>query len=99
MVATSCDTGYLEGRLATAIDKNTYSDEFIGKISAKPNVLLLWYGCFDFIIMDEIWIIGFIKTFLVWEDLSTVEEELRLSSPLEHLTKIHVQRFLQHGFV
>ena len=97
LVATSCDTGYLEGRLATAIDKNTYSDEFIGKISAKPNVLLLWYGCFDFYHngrdLDN-WIY---QNFFGVEDLSTVEEELRLSSPLEHLTKDTCPTFLQHG--
>ena len=37
LAATSCDTGYLEEDLSGNIE-----------VSAKPNALVLWYGCFDY---------------------------------------------------
>ena len=86
LAATSCDTGYLEEDLSGNIE-----------VSAKPDALVLWYGCFDYFEQGrylEDWIY---ENFFGTENLKDVEEALRQSSPLMHLTKDSCPTFLQHG--
>ena len=86
LAATSCDTGYLEEDIL----RN-------GAISAKPNVLILWYGCFDYYHHGrylEDWIY---ENFFGTTDLNSVKSELALSSPNEHLTEKSCPTLLQHG--
>lgn len=86
LAATSCDTGYLEEDLSGNIE-----------VSAKPDALVLWYGCFDYFEQGrylEDWIY---ENFFGTENLKDVEEALRQSSPLMHLTKNSCPTFLQHG--
>ncbi len=84
--AVSCDTGYLE----TDLSGND-------SISAKPQVLILWYGCFDYErngrLLDD-WIY---ENFFGVDDLSKIRQKIKLSSPLEHITKNTCPTFLQHG--
>lgn len=86
LAATSCDTGYLEEDL---FGNDAYS--------AKPNALVLWYGCFDYYNngrMGSDWVY---QNFFGCEDLASVEKELRMSSPVEHITENACPTFLQHG--
>lgn len=86
LAANSCDTGYLE-------------EDLFGYdgVSAKPNALILWYGCFDYYnhgrLLDE-WIY---QNFLGTEDLDSVRDVLEQSNPMNHITEKTVPTFLQHG--
>ena len=75
LAAASCDTGYLGEDLSG-------NDAF----PAKPDALALWYGCFDYYengrYLDD-WIY---KNFFGTDDLESIRETIRLSSPLAHLT-------------
>lgn len=86
LAAASCDTGYLEEDLSG-------NDAF----PAKPDALALWYGCFDYYengrYLDD-WIY---KNFFGTDDLESIRETIRLSSPLAHLTADACPTFLQHG--
>lgn len=86
LAAASCDTGYLEEDLSG-------NESF----SAKPDALVLWYGCFDYYengrYLEE-WIY---KNFFGTDDLESIRETIRLSSPLAHLTADACPTFLQHG--
>ena len=76
---TSCDTGYLEEDLSGNI-----------QVSAKPNALVLWYGCFDYFEQGrylEDWIY---ENFFGTENLEDVEEALRQSSPLMPVSYTHL---------
>lgn len=86
LAANSCDTGYLE------------EDIFgYGGVSAKPNALVLWYGCFDYFhngrLLDE-WIY---QNFFGVENLDSIKNTLEMSSPLQHITDKAAPTFLQHG--
>ena len=86
LAAASCDTGYLAEDL---FGNDAYS--------AKPNALILWYGCFGYNNsgkMEKDWVY---QNFFGCEDLASIEEELRLSNPVEHLTEKACPTFLQHG--
>ena len=86
LAAVSCDTGYLEEDLSG-------NEGF----SAKPEVLVLWYGCFDYekngrLLEDWIY-----QNFFGAEDLTQISRELKLSSPLAHITSQACPTLLQHG--
>ena len=86
LAAASCDTGYLKEDL---FGNDAYS--------AKPNALVLWYGCFDYYNngkMESDWVY---QNFFGCEDLSSMEEDLRLSNPVGHITEKACPTFLQHG--
>ena len=86
LAAVSCDTGYLEEDLSGN-----------DGISAKPDVLALWYGCFSYEGTgkpSDDWIY---QNFFGVEDLGQIKEELRRSSPLSHITGKVCPTFLQHG--
>ena len=86
LAATSCDTGYLEEDLS---GNQLYS--------AKPDILVLWYGCFDYFCNNgELgeWIY---RNFFGVEDLRTIEETLKLSDPVAHITEAACPTLLQHG--
>ena len=59
----------------------------------------LYYGMDVLITLNKegIWKTGFMRTFFGTENLKDVEEALRQSSPLMHLTKDSCPTFLQHG--
>ncbi len=86
LAAVSCDTGYLE--------KDLFGNDFF---SAKPNALVLWYGCFDYekngrLLEDWVY-----QNFFGVSDLSEIAEQLKNSSPLIHITKDTCPTLLQHG--
>lgn len=86
LAANSCDTGYLE-------------EDILGYdgISAKPNALVLWYGCFDYYHNGRLLEDWIYQNFFGTEDLASVREALELSSPLKHITQAAVPTLLQHG--
>ncbi|MGN0353807.1 MAG: alpha/beta hydrolase fold domain-containing protein, partial [Muricoprocola sp.] len=86
LAATSCDTGYLEEDI-----------NHLEGISAKPEVLILWYGCFDYYRNGrylEDWIY---QNFFGTEDLESVKGQLEMSSPLAHITENICPTMIQHG--
>lgn len=86
LAATSCDTGYLEEDLSG-------NEAF----SAKPDVLALWYGCFDYYENGKYLQNWIYENFFGTDDLESVSDELRRSSPFAHLTKDACPTLLQHG--
>ncbi len=82
LAAYSNDTNYLN-----VSESNYYS---------KPNVLVLWYGCFDYYVdrVLEEWI--YCNHFGVFE-LGEANDKLILSNPCNHVTTRAVPTFLQHG--
>lgn len=86
LAANSCDTGYLEG------DIFGYRG-----ISAKPNALVLWYGCFDYYHNGRLLEDWVYQNFFGTDNLDSVREELEMSSPLRHITNKATPTFLQHG--
>lgn len=86
LAANSCDTGYLE-------------EDIFGYrgISAKPNALVLWYGCFDYYHNGRLLEDWIYQNFFGTDNLDSVREELELSSPLRHITDKAAPTFLQHG--
>lgn len=86
LAAVSCDTGYL--------DKDLFG---LDAVSAKPDVLALWFGCFDYLHNGrflEDWIY---QNFFGTENLAAIRRILELSSPLSHITEKVCPTLLQHG--
>lgn len=83
LAANSCDTGYLEKDLSG-------NDE----ISAKPNVLLLWYGCYDNTVGDKNWIY---QNFFGVDDLSSIKDIMDRANPIENITEKACPTMIQHG--
>ncbi len=86
LAVNSCDTGFLE-------------EDLFGNssISAKPAVLALWYGFYDYFNdrpgRDD-WMF---QNFYGVDDLSSHQELITCSCPINHITNRSVPTFLQHG--
>lgn len=86
LAANSCDTGYLEDDIFGR-----------GKVSAKPNALVLWYGCFDYYRNGRLLEDWIYQNFFGTQDLASIRQELEQSSPLRHMTQKATPTLLQHG--
>ncbi len=86
LAAASCDTGFL--------DKDIFGrDEY----SAKPNALGLWYGCYDYYENGKYLADWIYQNLFGAEDLSRLENIVKLSSPLTHLTGMACPTYLEAG--
>jgi acetyl esterase/lipase len=85
LAALSCDTKYLEEDLFG-------NDQY----SAKPNVMILWYGCYDYFSDRKLeeWIY---RNYMGVDDLTTVYDKLEKSNPITHITSNAIPVLLQHG--
>lgn len=81
--ANSCDTGYLQKDL-------NGNDAY----SAKPNALVLWYGCYSNEDDLDDWVF---QNFIGVDDMSSASMDIWLSDPLNHITSCTCPTFLQHG--
>lgn len=81
--ADSCDTGYLQKDL-NGNDAN----------SAKPNALVLWYGCYSNEDDLDDWVF---QNFIGIDDMRSASMDIWLSDPLNHITARACPTYLQHG--
>lgn len=81
LAAFSKDTGYLEEK---------------GELDSSVNMLVLWYGCYNYYIGKKLdrWVY---ENFFGEKELSRIPEKIILSNPACHVTKEVPFTLLQHG--
>ncbi len=82
--------------LAAYSNDTNYLNVSSSNDDSKPNVLVLWYGCFDYYAERNLedWI--FCNHFGV-SSLESVNDKIILSNPCNHVTAKAIPTFLQHG--